>query len=455
MNPKSDLTRRQFIQSNLLAALAASAFPTLIPASALGQGGAVAPSERVGVGAIGVGDRGRDVLGGFLAQKNGQVLALCDVKKDALAKAKAQVDAQYKNQDCQTYGDFRQLLARKDIDAVLIASTDHWHVLHALAAVRAGKDVYVEKPLGLSLGQDLALQREVLKRKRMFQFGTQQRSDNKFRLACELVRNGHIGQLKHINLWAPGSTAGGSTTVVPPPPTVDYNFWLGPAPWREHTEDLTANSNWWFTSDFAVGFIAGWGIHPVDIALWGAGELATGTVELEGKGLFPKAGLHDTATDWEVDLKYSSGLTMKFTSTPGQGNMNERLGEEWSRKYGKLGGHGTVFEGTEGWILVERGRIVTRPERLIEIETAPDRLPDKLIHSPNHVGNLLAAVKTRQPTVSPVESAVQSDAFCHISDLAIRLGRKLTYDGKAGKIVDDKEANQRLHVRPLRKPWKL
>ena len=452
---KTAITRRYFIQSHLTAALAAAAFPTIVPASALGQGRAVAPSERVVVGAIGVGPRGQDVLGGFLGQQNCQVVALCDVKQDVRAKVKATVDARYKNQDCQTYGDFRELVARKDLDAVMIASTDHWHVLHALAAVRAGKDVYVEKPLGLSLDQDQALRSAVQQRKRVFQFGTQQRSDKKFRVACELVRNGHLGKLKHINLWAPGSVAGGSTQVVPPPPTLDYNFWLGPAPQRVHTENLTDNSNWWFVSDFALGFIAGWGIHPVDIALWGAGELATGMVEVEGKGRFPKTGLHDTATDWDIDLKYASGLTMKFTSTPDKGNLNEKLGEEWAKKYGKIGGHGTVFEGTDGWVLVERGSIVTDPKTLTEIDAEPGRLPNKLIHSPDHVANFLSAVKTRQPTVSPIESAVQSDAFCHISDLAIRLQRKLRYDGTAEKIVDDEAANERLHVRPMRTPWTL
>ena len=454
-NNQSELTRRQFIQSNLTAALAAAVFPAIIPASALGQDGATAPSERIVVGCIGAGNRGQDVLGGFLPQKSCQVMALCDVKQDVRAGAKAMVDKHYQNQDCQTYGDFRELLDRKDIDAVLIASTDHWHEFHALAAVRADKDVYLEKPLGLSLDQDQALRREVQARKRVFQFGTQQRSDKNFRLACELIRNGHLGKLKHINLWAPGSTAGGSTKVAPPPPPLDYTFWLGPAPYREHTENLTANSNWWYISDFALGFIAGWGIHPVDIALWGAGDLATGMVEVEGKGEFPKEGLHDTATNWDIDWKYASGLTMKFTSTPAKGNMNKQLGEDWGKKYGKIGGHGTAFEGTDGWILVDRGNIVTHPASLVELETEPGRLPKKLIHSPDHVGNFLDAVKTRQPTVSPIESAVQSDAFCHVSDVAIRVQRKLRYDGTAERIVDDEAANKRLHVRPLRAPWKV
>jgi predicted dehydrogenase len=455
MKTNTGLTRRQFLKSNLAAALAVSAFPGIVPSTALGKNGAVAASERVVVGAIGVGARGQDVLRRFLDLKQCQVVAVCDVKQDRLAQTKAMVDGAYQNTDCQTLGDYHELTARQDIDAVMIASTDHWHVLHALSAVRAGKDLYLEKPLGLSLGQDQVLRQAVLKHKRVFQFGTQQRSGRNFRLACELVRNGHIGKLKHINIWAPPSSPGGSTRVVPPPANLDYDFWLGPAPAREHTEDLTENHHWWYISDFALGFIAGWGIHPLDIALWGAGDLASGVVEVQGRGEFPKQGLHDTATAWDIDFQFASGLTLKFASSPGPGNLAEALGNEWTARYGKIDNHGTAFEGDAGWILVDRGQLVTHPDTLVELELEPDQFPHKLVRSPDHVLNFIESVQSRAATVSPIESAVQSDAFCHLSDLAIRLGRRLRYDGQAEKIPGDKEANQRLRVRALRKPWKL
>ena len=453
MRPNAAFTRRQFLRTNLTMALAATAFPNIIPASALGKDGAVAPSERIGLGVIGVGDRGRDVLGGFLNHQNCQTVAVCDVKQDVLAKGKALVDARYGNTACATYRDFRELLARPDLDAVLIASPDHWHVLHALAAVRAGKDLYVEKPLGLSLAEGQMLRIEVNKHQRIFQFGTQQRSDNKFRLACELVRNGAIGKLKHINVWAPPSGAGGATKQVPPPANMDYNFWLGPAKYREHTEDLTLNSNWWFVSDFALGFIAGWGIHPVDIALWGAGDLAAGQVDVSGTGIFPTEGLHDTATAWDIDFQFATGLKMKFASSPGKGNLTEKLGEAWAARYGKIDSHGTAFEGTEGWINVHRGSIVTHKEELLELDQ--QAFKTKLIHSQDHAANFLAAIKSRQTTVAPIEDAVKSDAFCHVADIAIRLKRKLHYDTKAETFADDHQANQRLTLRPFRAPWKL
>jgi predicted dehydrogenase len=453
MNKSTGLTRRSFLTRTAASAFAVSAFPTIIPGPARGADAAVSPGNRVVLGCIGVGDRGRDDMSYFLNQKNCQVAAVCDVKQDALQKAKTAVDSHYQNQDCKTYGDFRELLARPDIDAVLIASTDNWHVLHALAAVRAGKDLYVEKPLGLSLGEDQVLRAEVQKRGRIFQFGTQQRSDRKFWQACELVRNGHIGKLKHINVWAPGSNTGGSTKEVPPPPTIDYDFWLGPARKRPHTENLTSNSVWWFVSDFALGFIAGWGIHPMDIALWGAGDLAGGSVEVEGIGHYPTEGVLNTATTWDADLKFSTGLTMTYVGIPNGAPAGETFAheQEWKDRYGQVGGHGTAFEGTEGWVHVDRDHIKVHPESLLDLD--PAGFKTKLVHSPDHVKGFLDSVKSRQPTVSPVESAVLSDAFCHVPDIALRLKRKVTYDVQAEKFVDDDEANRRLQLRAMRAPW--
>jgi predicted dehydrogenase len=450
MNDQTGMNRRTFLTRAAACAALASTTPSIIPASALGAEGQPTPSNRVTVGCIGTGERGRDVMDHFLNQPECQVVALCDVKQDALAKAKAMVQKKYAGQSCATFADFRQLLARPDIDAVLIASTDNWHVLHALAAVRAGKDLYVEKPLGLSLAEDQLLRAEVLKRKRVFQFGTQQRSERTFRLACELARNGSIGKLKHINIWAPGSRSGGSTKQVPPPPGVDYDFWIGPARMRPHTEDLTTSGVWWYVADFALGFIAGWGIHPMDIALWGAGDLALDQVEVSGAGSLPKEGVCDTATDWDVDFRFANGLTMKFVSSPAE---NSPYRKEWQQRYRQIDpGHGTAFEGADGWVHVDRSRINLQPEGLIDFNEKDFKT--KLTYSADHVKSFLAAVKTRQPTVSPIESAVLSDAFCHVPNTVLRLGRKLAYNPRTEKFENDLEANRRLALRPPRYPWR-
>ncbi len=461
MNPTLS-TRRQFLKHTAGLTLSTAAFPSLVPASALGRGGAVAPSNRIVVGCIGVGPQGQGDMGNFLNQKDAQVVAVCDVKKDQLEQARAAVNRRYQNNDCAALGDFRQLVARKDIDACLIATPDHWHVLTALAAVRAGKDVYLEKPLAPSLAEGWALREEVHRTKRVFQFGTQQRSGRLFRLACELVRNGRIGKLKHINVWAPGSAPGGPTNVVPVPEGLDYDFWLGPAAFKPYTQDLCSadgvKKTWWYESAFSLGFIAGWGIHPLDIAVWGA-ELFAGPVEVEGRGTFHAEGACDTATIWNIDLKFAGGFTMKFVGVPNGGNQGLATcdpwpqQEEWKRRYRRITSHGTAFEGTDGWVHIDRDGINLQPENLIDEK--PETFKIQLTKSPDHVRNFLDCVKSRAETICPINEAVRSDTLCHISEAAIRLNRKVVWDPKKERFVDDEAANLRLPARKMRAPWKL
>ena len=459
----SSFTRREFLGTGALA-LAASAFPAIIPASALGKDGAVAPSNRITVGVIGCGPQGRGDLRNFLNQTDCQVVAVCDVKPDQLALAKKAVDDQYKNQDCKTYRYFREIIGRKDIDACLIATPDHWHVPASLLAVNAGKDIYTEKPLGLSLEEDQVLRAAVHRKQRVFQFGTQQRSSRNFRFAAELARNERIGKLKHINVWSYGSTPGGSRQEVPPPEGMDYDLWLGPAAFRLHTENRCAAEGhlktWWFDSQYALGFIAGWGIHPMDIALWGGGDLLGGSVVVEGRGNYRTAeGICDTASIWDVDYTFASGVTLKFVGVPNGENRGKPTGEpffyegEWKARYRQITNHGTAFEGANGWVHVDRGNLNLQSEELNRV--SEDSFRTKLIQSKNHARNFLDCVKSRAETVSPIDAAVTGDALCHIADISCRLGRKLTFDFKKERFANDEEANQRLKARPMRKPWHL
>jgi predicted dehydrogenase len=400
-------------------------------------------------------------MGGFLNEKDAQVVAVCDTKTDQLEQARNKVNQHYQTRDCAAYGDFRELVARKDIDACLIATPDHWHVLTALAAVRSGKDVYVEKPLAPTLPEAWALRREVHRLKSVFQFGTQQRSSRIFRLGCELVRNGRIGTLKHINVWAPGSAPGGSTEVAPVPPGLNYDLWLGPAPFKPYTVDRCSaegdKKTWWFISDYSLGFIAGWGIHPLDIAVWGGGDLLRGRVEVEGRGTLHCDGACDTATVWNVDLKYESGVTMKFVGVPNGHNRGESTCDswpqesDWKQRYRRITSHGTAFEGSQGWVHVDREGINLQPENLIDEKE--DSFAVQLTRSPQHVRNFLDCVKSRAQTVCPIDEAVRSDTLCHITDRAIRLNRKLVWDSKSERFIDDQEANLKLQPRRLRSPW--
>lgn len=456
---KPSLTRRHFIQRSAAAALAAAAFPTIIPASARGADGLVAASNRITVGAIGVGPQGRGVMNGFLAQSDVRVVAICDVAKLNLDQALQQVNRHYKNEDCKTYGDFRELLARKDIDVVSIATTDHWHVPIALAAAKARKDMYLEKPMGLSIEEDVMLRKLCQKNNVIFQFGTQQRSAREFRKACELVRNGKIGKLKQINVWCSASRPGGPTAPVPVPDGLNYDYWLGPAPQTPYTEGKAFDTDkswktWWFNYDYALGFIAGWGVHPLDIAYWGHPAMMNGPVAIEGRGLIPQTGACNTSVAWEVNFAFADGVRLRYRGTRNEAepcDMNDF--KDWQAKYGKIVDHGTAFEGTDGWVHVYRGGLVTSPEKLAEEPLGPK--DQALPKSTGHQKNFIESVRSRKPAICPIEDSVQADILCHLSDIATRLGRKLTWDPKKEKFVKDTEANHKLKIRSVRKPWQF
>ena len=438
------IDRRRFIKGAAGAAVGAVGFPYLVSSSALGNAGSVAASERIVVGCVGVGPQGTGVMRNFLGQKDAQVVAICDVKSTRRDSVKALVDKHYKNTGCVTYKDFRKLMARDDIDVILSATTDHWHVLTALAAVKSGKDVYLEKPMGMSVGQDQALRKAVHRYGRIFQFGTQQRSGRNFRLACELAVNGKLGKLHTINVWSPGSRQGGDPAPVPVPEWLDYEMWLGPAPFKPYTKDRCVNNIWWHVSDYALGFIAGWGIHPIDIALWGGGDKLSGPIELEGKGKWPTEGVCDDALNWDIKLKYGSGVTMNFTGWPTR--------PEWHQRYGKIQSHGTAFEGSNGWVHVNRGGINASSPEILKSEFGAN--DNRLIESNHHVRNLLDCVKSRGTTVSNIDEAVQGDIICQISDIAIRLEQKLVWDRSEERFIGNDAANRRL-TRMMRSPWRL
>ncbi|HPO16051.1 MAG TPA: Gfo/Idh/MocA family oxidoreductase [Candidatus Hydrogenedentes bacterium] len=443
MAKKSDLTRRGFLRTSV-AAGAAIGFPYIIPSSALGKDGHVAPSERVVVGCIGVGNRGNAVLGETLQCKQAQVVAVCDVKRDWREKTATTINDFYGNKDCAVYNNHEELVARTDIDAVNVASCDHWHVLHALAAVRAGKGVYVEKPLGITMEQDQVMRDEVKKRGVVFQFGTQQRSDRKFRHACELVRNGYIGKMHTLYVWAPASSSGGYTEQAPVPETLDYDRWLGPAPFVPYTKERDSNKWWWFNSDYALGFIAGWGIHPVDIAVWGAGDAMLTPCWIEGTGQFPTEGFCNTATDWKITVSYDSGIVVEYHAQPAP--------KDWLQRFQGDEGHGTAFVGDKGWVQVSRSGLTVSDKKWENEKIAKEGM--HLYESKHHVQNFIECVREKKPPVSDIDEALKGDLFCHACDIAIRLKQRVRWDPVKETFADAPDALARM-TQPMRAPWKL
>ncbi|MCK4294447.1 MAG: Gfo/Idh/MocA family oxidoreductase, partial [Planctomycetes bacterium] len=266
MKRGKNYSRRGFLKKATGLAAGAISFPYIVSPSALGKAGSVAASERITMGSIAVGGRGGGLLRNFLSLKDVQVVAVCDVKKPNRDNAQKRVNDHYKTAGCASYLDFRELCAREDIDAAVVASTDHWHVLHALEAVRSGKDVYCEKPLGMSVQQGQVLRREVNRYNRVFQFGTQERSSRNSRFVCEIVRSGRVGKIKKIIVASRYSIATPNYPTMPVPNWLDYDLWLGAAPWAPYTANRVVNNHWFHISDYALGFIAGCGIHTIDIA---------------------------------------------------------------------------------------------------------------------------------------------------------------------------------------------
>lgn len=462
----TNTSRRRFLGGGLRGVLAASVAPVFVPASVFGAGGGVAAGSRVAVAVVGMGSRGLADLHSVMYWPEAQIVAVSDVYQPRMKEARWRVNKHLLKHEwswgCDMEADFQKVVTRKDIDAVLVATPEHWHVLIALAAVRAGKHVYLEKAMGLSLEEDQVLRAEVRRRKPVFQFGTQQRSSREFQRAVELVRNGRIGRVRRIEVWAPASRPGGSVAPAPVPAGLDYDRWLGPAPDAPHTlgrcippDPVDPHNQWWFHTDYSIGFLANWGIHPMDIALWGHPGLLRGVLEVEGRRVVPKEGFCNTAVAFDISYRAADGVELRFRGTPNEYPDRSPLNDfsDLEARLGEVPYHGTLFEGTEGWLEVHRGGIRTYPESLVEDPLR--EVPFKVRPSGDHAKDWLDAIREGREAVSGIEEAVQSDLLCHLGHLASRLGRRLRFDPGVEHFVGDAEADGMLRARPMRAPWKL
>jgi predicted dehydrogenase len=416
--------------------------PSIVPASALGRG-SVAPSEKIAMGFIGVGGMGTGHVRSFLQYPDVQVRAVCDVRLEHRLRAKEIVDGHYGTPDCDHYNDFRELLARPDIDAVLIAVPDHWHALIGMEAARQHKDMYYEKPVCRYFNEGLALREAVKRSGVIFQHGTQQRSDERFRLACELVRNGRLGKLERIIAGAAGYSQIPLQPEQPVPEGLDYNFWLGPAPVSPYTQ-VRCTRHFTLIYDYSLGCISGaWGIHDIDIVQWALDADESGPTEVEGSGRIAGNGLFDTIGEWQSIHRYPNGVQLIFTDhVSARKNLPEY----------KLNSMGLVFIGSEGWVAVSRALIDAYPKSLLQEPIGSDEI--RLPRSDDHRRNFLDAVRSRQPALCPVDIAVRSEAVCQQADIAVRLGRKLTWDPQKEQFAGDEAANRML-TGVMRSPWHI
>lgn len=395
----------------------------------------LSPNDQPAIALVGCGGMGRG--DGKSAARFGRVVALCDVDEARIAQAQPLFPG------AAVYKDFRKVMERDDIHVVICGTVDHWHTLVSLAAMRSGKDVYCEKPLTLTIEDGKQLVRAVHKTKRVLQTGSQQRSSKEFRLACELVRNGRIGKLKHVTTILPGGLREGPFQPSPVPAGLDWDFWKGPTKDVEYVKERCHFSfRYWY--EYSGGTLTDWGAHHNDIALWGMGMERSGPVSVEAEALSqPIPGGYTAFADYRIEYTYASGLTHTCEST-----RDNTVSGGVINPQGKL--HGVKFEGADGWIFVTRGKIeASNPELLLE--PLPSNA-QRLYVSDDHMGNLFDCIRSRKAPICEAEIGHRSASICHLGAISLRLGRKLKWDPKREQFVGDKEANKFL-AREMRRPW--
>jgi predicted dehydrogenase len=415
------------------AAGAMAAFPTIIPSTVLGQ---EAPSKVLTVAVVGVGGMGLSHLAQLLDRKTARVVAVADVDAFHQKRAAGLINKKYGTQDCRMTGDFREVTRAKEIDLITVATPDHWHAIPAIDAIRNGKDVFVEKPLTLTVREGQVLVEELGKRKRIGQTGTMQRSSEGFRRAAELIRNGRLGKISRIEVLIPANNRYVGATWKPDavPEGLDYDFWLGPAPYAPYAAQRT-HYQFRYSLDYAGGQTTNWGAHYLDIAQWALGMDETGPVEVEGNGVFPSSGLFTAPTRVDVRYAYANGVTMRMrTRTDGvyDGNI--------------------IFYGDKGMLDVSRSKLKSNPEGILKEQIGDNEV--RLYKSRDHFGNWIECAKTRALPVSDLAVGHKTTNLCNIGNIAMQVQRKLAWDPVKEVFANDAMANRML-ARPMRGPWSL
>ncbi|MDO8682482.1 MAG: Gfo/Idh/MocA family oxidoreductase [Armatimonadota bacterium] len=441
----SDISRREFLGKSI-AGLAAAGIPAWLAKSAeasenefLGKPVApkvkkFGPNDTIQVGVIGPGGHRGGYRQGLhdghaiAAQQGCKIIAACDVDSVHLAEA-----CQEYGPDCKGYKDFREVLGRKDIDAVVIGAPDHWHAVMCIMAMKAGKDVYCEKPLTLTIEEGRKITKVWKETKRVFQTGSQQRSRDIFRQACEIARNGRIGRIKLVETHLPTGPTGGPFEVTAPPADFNWDMWLGPARWTDYVKERTHGSfRWWL--EYSGGMMTDWGAHHNDIAQWGLGMERSGPIYIEAKGTAasPCENSYNTFPEFEIRYTYADGTPLVCTNK---------------------GPNGVKFIGEEGWVFVDRGHIEASDQKILDEPLPANAI--RLYESNNHARNFVECMRSRKQPICDAEIGHRSASVCHLGNISLRLnGRKLHWNPEAERFIGDDEAN--LFVsRPMRGPWKI
>lgn len=442
MNKMSNnLSRRNFLKNTSVGLAGSIMVPTILSSCTKGA------NDRILIGHIGLGSRGqRTMKDYFMHLDTSFSVAACDAFEQRRNASAQYITAQYlernvKAPKCISYLQFEEILERDDIDAVHISTPDHWHLPLAIQAARAGKHIYLEKPLGLSYPNYKILEKELAANNVKFHYGTQQRTMKHIQKGVEMIKEGLIGDIERIDVWAPGYNRVESPICnkVPVPDDFDYDLWTGPAPLNPYCPDRVTNNSSWFQWDYSIGFLAGWGAHPLDVMIWALKNKLDGTYTCEGTGNFWKpGGIYNNIRAWNVNCDYKSGIKLHFFDTDfalENGLLHYRKVKE---------NNGTTFYGTKGWISLSRSSAQSNiPEIDRRLNNYPKNDRGEIRSEENTMGQYFVDVVTNKiPEICPLDEAILSDCVSHMGNIAIRTGRKITWDPVKGEVVDDKEANK-------------
>ena len=440
----SIISRRHFLRNTASTLTTALAVPYIVSSSVFAVSGSVPPSERIVMGGIGLGGQGQRNLRNFLGHEDVQWLAVCDCDVEQRSKAKAIVDDHYDSRDCASYSDFRELLACNDIDAVLIATAERWHAPLSIYATEAGKDIYCEKPMSLTIAEGRALADAVKRYCTVYQCGTQRRSMRTFAFAVQLARSGKLGKLRKLHSYVRAGQAAPLLPVQPVPGKLDYDMWLGPVQYRPYNEAIVYGRAYNNNFNFTGGMITDWGAHCNDLAQWANDAQTTGPVEFEGTAEFPRDGFGNVPIALNAKARYENGVELIM--------YDKKEMPLWPTDNGELA---VMFEGDEGWVYVDDGvNVLTEPKSLLREQRFQKQHWTDTANWTGHHRNFLDCIKTRREPIAPAEVAHRSTTTCHVTNICLRLGRKLRWDPSAESFVNDDEAN-RLSVRAYRSPWKI
>jgi len=444
--PNQPISRRHFMKNTTYGLTGAALLPTLLPSCTNWKGA----NDRIQIGHIGVGSRGgAELKSYYLPLEGSRSVAICDLFKDRREKGAEYANRYYKDNEISApkstaYHQYEEILERSDIDAVNITTTDHWHVLAAIRAAEAGKHVMLAKPLGLSYPNYLKLKKALKDNDVRFHYGTQQRAAQHMQMGIDMIQQGKIGEIERVEVWAPGKNDVQSPHCIetPVPEGFDYEKWIGPAPMAPYCPERVTNNGSWFNNDYSIGFLAGWGAHPLDIMIWGMKEKLSGNYSCEGSGtIWPGDGLYNNVFSWDLKYQYENGIEVHFLSS-GQAEkkiMNHRTLSDNNK---------TTFYGSKGWISLGRSAVES------DIKEIDDKLNAASKDSKGMGQLFLDVIRGEREEACPLEDAILSDTISHMGNMAIRMNRKIGWDPIKGKTVNDPEANK-LFVREMREPYQI